>query len=163
MLRTKDIIGVTVCTVIIFFFLHLFKGLFAGEEGRIKQFIHEGQRAVESRNILKCSDLISKDYRDAYGNDRSTLIYAVRETFAYYERFKIIIEDMHIQLQEEQQKAEVEIAALIIGQTTNKEEESIFEGEKGRLKIDIVKEEGRWKLLTLEFYEPVKIMDRYIS
>jgi hypothetical protein len=162
MLREKNIIGINICAVIVFFFIILIKDFLAGEEGRIKKFISEGRAAIVSKNILKCSEMVAMHYSDANGMDRSSLIYAVRQSFQYYEKFKINIEDIQIKLGEDKQTAEVDITAMMVGQTTKDAEEYIFEGEKGHFAIDIVKEERRWKLLKLEFYEPVKIMGQLL-
>lgn len=135
----------------------------AGEEGRVRKFILEGQRAVEEKNILSCAKITSLNYRDKYGNDRQSLIYSARNVFGYYENILIHIESMDIKVDEAKDKAEVELVALIIGQTKQSGEEKILEGEKRGVKIKLVKEEGKWKVRELEFLEPVTIMGQNIG
>mgnify|MGYP001595466774 FL=1 len=144
---------------IAFFWL---RDILAGEEGRVRKFILRGKHAIESKDIFTCANMISHSYRDKYGNDRSSLIYAAKEFFNYYSKVFINIEKMNIKLDDTKKQADVEIAALMIGQTQQNSMEKILEGEKGRGRIKLIKEENKWKLAELEFYEQITIMGQNI-
>jgi len=141
----------------------LFQGVFVSEKGRVRNFILQGKRAVESKNILSCAAMVSSEYRDKYGNDRGSLIYLTRGTFDYYERFFINIESVDIALEADKQHADVFIVALVLGQTQNNNSERILEGEKGKFRVRLIKEAKKWRLLEVEFFGPLMIMGRNIS
>ena len=149
--------------LVIFIFYSWLQDIFFGEEVRVRKFILRGKNMVETKNILTCSNMISRDYHDKYGNDRDSLIYFTKEFFGYYRKIFGHIESMKIELDDAKKNSLVEIVALVVGQTQDENEEKILEGEKGRFRIRLVKEEQEWKLLELEFFEPIKLMDRYIS
>jgi hypothetical protein len=129
----------------------------------VRGFILEGKRVAESKNILACAGLISKDYFDKYGNDRQALVYIAKEVFAYYKTIIIGIDKMDIRLDESKTKAEVEIVALVLCQSKNNKTEKIFEGEKGRFKVRLVKEKGRWQLLEAGLLERMNIIGQTID
>jgi hypothetical protein len=140
-----------------------FQNIFSGEEGRIRKFILQGKRAAEARDILACAAMISTRYQDKYGNDRQNLIYSAKEFFNYYRQIFVNIESMEIEIDDTKMQASVEIMALVVGQTQESKSEKILEGEKGRFRIRLVKEDKKWHLLELEFFEPVTIMGQEIS
>jgi hypothetical protein len=135
--------------------------LFLSEEDRLRRFVWQGKKAVEAKSLLACSDLVSADYQDRYGNDRDRLIFVAREFFGYYRKIFVRIEKIEIDLNDSATEANVEIVALVIGQTGANRRETILEGEKGRFRIRVVKEDKSWKLAEIEFFEPAEIMDRY--
>ena len=106
--------------------------------------------------------MISQSYHDRYGNDRSSLIYAAKEFFAYYRKIFINIERMDIKLNDTKTQADVEIVALMIGQSQQNSTEKILEGEKGKARVRLIKEENKWKLAELDFYEQITIMGQNI-
>lgn len=137
--------------------------ILAGEEGRVRKFVLQGQRAIEAKNIFTCAELISRDYHDKYGNDRDSLLYAIKEVFGYYREISIHIESMKITLDESNTQASVEIVALVIGRTQQNNTEKILEGEKGQLRVKLVKKNKKWYLSEVEFFEPITIMGHDIS
>lgn len=154
-----SIIGV----VVFFVFYAQVLNILSGEKGRLRKFILKGKQAVESKNIFTCANMISKDYHDKYGNDRQSLIYATKEAFGYYSKISVHIDNMDIQLSDSKDEASVEIVALVVGQTQQDNAEKILEGEKGRFRVKLIKEEKVWKVLELEFFEPITIMGQNIS
>ncbi len=152
------IIGAVVVSIA-FFWL---QNILAGEEGRVRKFILRGKHACESKDIFACANMISQSYHDKYGNDRSTLIYAAKEFFNYYSKVFINIERMDIKLDGTKTLADIKIVALMIGQTQQNSMEKILEGEKGRGRIKLIKEENKWKLAEVEFYEQITIMGQNI-
>jgi len=152
------IIGAAVISIA-FFWL---RDVLAGEEGRVGKFILQGKRAVEARDILACANMISQTYHDKYGNDRSSMIYAAKEFFHYYSKVFINIEKMNIKMDNTKTRADVEIMVLMIGQTQENSTEKILEGEKGRGRIRLIKEENKWKLAEIDFYEQITIMGQNI-
>ncbi len=140
-----------------------FQGILSTEDGRVRKFILRGKKVVEAKNILACADMISTSYRDKYGNDRQTLIYAAKEFFNYYKNIFVNITSIDIKLDDSKIQASVEIVALVIGQSQQDNTEKILEGERGRFRIKLIKEEKKWYLLELEFFEPIPIMGENIS
>lgn len=125
-----------------------------------------GKKAVEAKNLLTCANMVSTDYKDKYGNDRQSLIYATKSFFAYYKDIFIHIEKMQITLDQTKTQADVEIVALIVGRSKDNKSEKILEGlegERDRFRIRLVKEEKQWRLLEIEFFEPLHIMGREVA
>lgn len=166
-LREKLKIFVWACVIgsTVFMLYHFMSGMLAGEEGRIRKFILRGKRAVEEKNIFAVSDMLSANYQDKYANSRSSLMYAARELFAYYQHTLINIEKIEIKLEESKEKATTEITALVIGQPKGRggPAEKILEGEKGKFRVRLIKEEKRWQVIELEFFEPLRIMGQEVS
>ena len=129
----------------------------------MRKFILRGRQAVESKNIVTCVNMISKDYHDKYGNDRQSLIYATKEVFGYYSKILVHINDMDIELNDSNTQANVKIMALVVGQTQVNNAEKILEGKKNGFRIKLIKEDKTWQLSELEFYEPITIMGQTIS
>lgn len=123
----------------------------------------QARKAVETKNILSCAEMISSDYHDKYGNDRQTLLYIFREAFGYYKQILVHIQSVDITLDESKVNASVEIAVLVVGRTKANGTEKILEGEKGKLKIGLVKEDKEWRLVGIESFEPITIMGQDIS
>lgn len=140
-----------------------FQDIFSGEQGRLRKFILQGKKAVVSKNIFTCADMISISYHDKYGNDRQSLIYATKEFFGYYKKILINIESMDIKLDDSKTQASIEITALVVGQNNQNNMEKILEGERSRFRVKLVKEEKKWHLLELEFFESISIMGQNIS
>jgi len=134
---------------------------FSGEEGRIRKFILQGKKSVESENIFSCADLVSMRYQDKYGNDRQGLIFATKEAFGYYKQISVDVKSMEINLDDSKTQASVEIRVSVVGWAQDKLEK-ILEGQKERIRIRLVKEDKKWHLLELEFHEPVTIMEQNI-
>jgi len=159
----KVYIWCTLVALVFCIFFVWFQDILSGEQGRVRKFILQGKRAVESKDIFTCANMISKAYQDKYGNDRQSLIYAAREFFDYYRRIFVNIESMEIKLDNAKMQASIEVVALVVGQTQANNAEKILEGEKGRFRIKLVKEDRIWHLLELEFFEPITIMGQNIS
>jgi hypothetical protein len=159
----KNHIRIGLGVLILAVFCLWFKFLFSSEEGRVRRFILEGKRASESKNILACASLISKDYSDKYNNDRQALIYIAKEVFAYYKTIIVGIDSMEIKLDDKKNGAEVEILALVLCQSKDNKTEKVFEGEKGRFRVKLIKEKGRWQLLEIELLERMSIMGQTID
>lgn len=124
----------------------------------MRRFILEGKKAVEEKNIFSCASMVANTYQDKYGNDRSSLIFAAKNFFSYYQSVFITIEKMEIRLNESRDKAEVEMVALILCRLQDNSVEHIFEKEKGRFMVRLVKQDKRWKLQEIEFMEEVSVM-----
>ncbi|MFH0738982.1 MAG: hypothetical protein V2A59_03880 [Candidatus Omnitrophota bacterium] len=137
--------------------------LFSSEEDRVRKFILEGKRSAESKNILACANVISQDYSDKYNNDRQTLIYIAKEAFTYYKDIIIGIDKIDIKLDESKNKATIEIVALVLCHSKDNKSEKVFEGDKGRFRIKLIKEKGKWQLLEVELLERITIMGQTIG
>jgi len=137
--------------------------IFSGEEGRVRKFVLQGKKVIEAKNILGIPQLIADDYHDKYGNDRQTLLYIFREVFGYYSQMLVHIESIEVSLDDSKTSASVEILALVIGKTAQNNTEKILEGEKGRMKLRLIKEDKIWKLQGVESFEAMTIMGQNIS
>ena len=137
--------------------------IFSGEEGRVRKFVLQGKKVIEAKNILGLTQLIADDYHDKYGNDRQTLLYIFREVFGYYSQMLVHIESIEVSLDDSKTSASVEILALVIGKTAQNNTEKILEGEKGRMKLRLIKEDKIWKLHGVESFEAMTIMGQNIS
>jgi hypothetical protein len=149
--------------VFILIFVIIFQDILSQEPARVRKFILNGKKCIEAKDIFSCAGMVSRDYHDKYGNDRDSLIYAAKEACAYYKDILIQIEDMEITLNSSKTEAEVEITALAVCKTQDNVPEKILQGDKGRFKARLAKESKRWKLVELEFYEPITIMGQNIS
>ena len=161
--KYKTYIWVILGALFLFILFNLFQEIISGERGRVRRFILQGKKAVETKNILACTEMISPDYHDKYGNDRQSLIYTAREVFGYYADIFVHIENIDIKLDDSKTEADVEVVALVVGRAQNNNTEKMFEGEKGRVKVRLVKKDKKWRLLELEFFEPITIMGQNIS
>lgn len=153
-------------SLIAFFAYNILQGVFGGEEGRVRKFIMTGKARIEKKNILGLSDMVSFDYKDKYGNDRSTLVYGAKNFVSYYKDVFINIESMDIKLNETNTEADVEVTALIIGRTGGPASETIgqgLEGEKDKFRLKLIKKEDGWKLLDMEFLQPINVMGETIG
>lgn len=146
-----------------FIFRILISGACLGERAKVYRFIVKGKSAVESKDILSCAGMISADYQDKYGYDRQSLIFSLREFFNYYGRISIKIQNFKISIDDDKMNADVEINALVLAHSGARELKKTLGVERGRLKARLVKEEGKWKLSEIEFYESVKITDEAMS
>ena len=142
----------------VFIVLGILQSMLQGEEARVRRVILRGRQAVEAKRIVDCATLVSTAYSDKYGYDRSMLIYLAKEAFNYYKSISIYIEDMTISVDRVKKEARAEVTATVLCQTQGGERENIFEGDRGRAKARFIKEDGAWKLLEVEFYEPVNVM-----
>ena len=143
----------------------LFSWIFAplaGEKGRVRKCIMEGRQAIETKNIFACSAMISENYHDKYGNDRAMVIYAAKETFSFYKKITIRIEKMEIRLNESKNEADGELVASILCQSEAGKTENIFEKEKGRFRLKLIKEDKKWYVTEVEFLEALSIVGKSI-
>jgi len=152
-----------VAAIILIAAYHWFQNVTQGEEGRVRQCILAAKKAVEEKNLFAIDDMISRSYQDTYGNDRESLLYGIKEVLDYYERIFISIESITISLDEAKTQAEAEVVAVAIGVDRQKNKESFFEGEKGRIKARFVKEENTWRLAEITFFEPMTLMGQTIA
>lgn len=136
--------------------------IFSGEEGRIRKFIQQGKKAVESKNMFSCADLVSMGYQDKYGNDRQGFIFAAKEVFDYYRQISVDIKSMEIKLNDSKTQADLEMRVSLSGWVQDKLEK-ILEGENERIRLRLFKEDKKWHLLELEFHGPVMIMEQNIN
>lgn len=153
-------------SLVAFFAYNILRDVFGGEEARVRKFIMTGKACIEKKNMLGLSDMISFDYKDKYGNDRMTLVYGAKNFITYYKDVFINIESMDIKLNEAETEAEVEVTALIIGRTGAGASEGIgqgLEGEKDKFRLKLIKKEDGWKLLDLEFLQPINVMGETIG
>lgn len=136
---------------------------FFSEERQVRRFIEKGRLAAQAKDLFACQEMLSPDYRDRYGFDRDSLLYTLREAFRYYQRVIIRIEEMKVFLDESSAVAQVEVTASAFGQTRAEGLRPVFEGERGKGRIKLIKDKGSWKLQEVEFYQPLTLMGQTIS
>jgi len=159
----KSYIRIGLVALLAFFLFRGLQSLFQGEEGRVRKFIFEGKRAIQAKNILSCASMVAEAYEDKYGNDRRSLIFAAKNFFSYYQGIFIKIEKMEIKLNESRDKARVDMVALVLCRLQDNTAEHIFEKEKGRFMVKLVKKDRDWKLQEIEFLEEISLMGRKVS
>lgn len=162
----KIYLWAVVISLAAYFAYNILSDVFGGEQARIKKFIMTGKARIEKKNLLGISDMVSFNYKDKYGNDRATLVFGVKSFVSYYKDVFINIESVDIKLNEAKTGADVEVIALIIGRTGQGTSETIMqglEGEKDKFRLRLVKEEDGWKLLEMEFLQPVNVMGETIG
>ena len=161
--KYKSYIKSIALALVIFVAYLWIQDIFSGEEGRVRKFVLQGKKVIEAKNILGLTQLIADDYHDKYGNDRQTLLYIFREVFGYYSQILVHIESIEVSLDDSKTSASVEILALVIGKTAQNNTEKILEGDKGAIKLRLIKEEKIWKLQGVESFEAMTIMGQNIS
>ncbi|MDD5270247.1 MAG: hypothetical protein PHE80_03555 [Candidatus Omnitrophica bacterium] len=159
-------IWAVVISSVAYFGFNLARDIFGGEEAKVRKFIMQGKSRLEKRDIIGLSEMVSADYKDKYGNDRVTVVYGAKTFLAYYRDVFINIEKTDIVLNEAKDTAEAEVVALIIGKTKDGRSDSIMEGlegEKDKFRLNLRKEENGWKLLEIEFLQPLNIMGERVG
>lgn len=147
-----------------FFIFYLFaQGFFPGEEARVKRVILAGRRAIEARDIFACAEMTSRQYHDTYGNDRSSIIYIGKNVFDYYPTIIIYIESMDISVSKDRTRADVRVQATAVGKSRDDRQENILEKGKGHFLVRLAKEDKKWRVTELEFFDPVGIMGQEVS
>lgn len=155
-----------VVSSVAYFGFNLARDMFGGEEAKVRKFIMQGKSRFEKRDFIGLSDMVSADYKDKYGNDRMTVVYGAKSFLAYYKDIFINIERADITLNEGKDAAEAEVVALIIGKTKDGRSDSIMEGlegEKDKFRLKLRKEENGWKILEIEFLQPLNIMGEKVG
>ncbi len=153
-------------SAVAYFGFNLARDIFGGEEARVRKFIMQGKSRVEKKDIIGLSDMVSADYKDKYGNDRMTLVYGAKSFLAYYKDIFINIEKSDISLNDAGDTAAAEVTALIIGKTKEGKSDTIMEGlegEKDKFRLKLKKEKDGWKLLEIEFLQPLNIMGERVG
>ncbi len=149
----RVLIGI-LCAAAIFFLLRV---VFCPPECQVRNFILSGKKVVEARNILSGASMIYANYYDKYGNERDSMVYCIRKAFAYYKSIRIRILKMDIKLDGSKSKAEVEVESSVICRG-EQGIERIFKGDKGRVRLVIIKENKKWFLAEVEFLDAATIM-----
>jgi hypothetical protein len=157
-----------VISSVAYFGFNLARDIFGGEEAKVRKFIMQGKARLEKKDIIGLSEMVSDNYKDKYGNDRMTLVYGAKSFLAYYKDIFINIEKTDIKLNETKDatQAEAEVTALMIGKTKEGKSDSIMEGlegEKDKFLLKLIKEKNGWKLLEMEFLQPLNIMGEKVG
>lgn len=135
-----------------------YTGILSSQEGRVRHFIAKAEKIMEDRNTVACTDLVAKNYQDKYGNNYEDVIATAHEFFNYYREISIKINKMTITFNEAKTESNLEIYAQVIAKDASGTEEKILDGEKDRFRLKLNKEDKKWKLTEIEFYEKIDIM-----
>jgi hypothetical protein len=149
-LSRKYTIGLIVIIVCGIAFPHI-KMLIEGDRGKIKRIIYAARRATEKEDAFKCISFVSTVYDDEYGNNRQSLFLIAKDFFEYYDTITVGIQDLTIAVEEE--RAEAELKARIIGQTPEREQANVFETEIILFRVYFKLEKTGWKVVRMEFLE----------
>ncbi len=162
-INIRFIINFVLGALVIYCLVFWLVDFLSGEAGRIKKFINRGKRAVEACDILASANVISRSYQDKYGNQKQTLVYVIKNVYSRYSPIFIDIQNMDIKINQDNLGAAVEIKALVIGENRQNAKEKILEGEKGRFRLSLVKEEGKWLVVEIEFLESLPLVEQAIG
>ncbi len=125
--------------------------LLEGENGRLKRAIYKAKRFAERENIIGLTNHISLNYYDEFGNDRRSLLFITKSFFDEYKNILILIDTLEIKIEGED--AIVHIEAIVYWQE-NVSSDIIYDTVE--VKAGFKKEQKRWKIIELEFFEPEK-------
>jgi len=146
----------TACTTFvvalgIFIIIRVMATALGGEEGRLTKTIHKAKRLAERENIVGLRDFISADYSDELGNDRRSLLFIAKNFFDEYRNILILIDALKIAIDEK--KAVADIEATVYWQEKTSQN---INYDTAKVKASFKKEENRWKLIELRFFEEEK-------
>ena len=141
--QIRNYIKIYLWAVVTYFGYNLIQDVFGGEPARIKKFIMTGKARLEKKNLLGISDMVSFNYKDKYGNDRSAIVFGAKSFVSYYKDIFINIESVDIKLNGAKTEADVEVVALIIGRTGQGASETIMQGLEGEKDKFRLKQIGR--------------------
>jgi len=128
-----------------------------GDEGRIRRVIYAGVLAVEKGDALRCISFVSTSYADPYGNDKASLFKVIMQVFRDFKSFKIDIKKIRIETEEAGGQAEISFKCYF-----KKPGQDQFYYDTGRLKVSLRKEEGRWRVNSME-YQGAKELESLFS
>ena len=137
------ILSVVVVAIIVYAGLRV---LGENEESRIRKVINTAVLAVEKNDTLRCASLVSGAYEDKYGNSKLTLLRIVQEIFNEYKDFKVVIKQMNIEIKDNASSADVAFTSYF-----KQAGESQIYYDSGKIKVGLIKEDGRWRIHNLEY------------
>lgn len=140
------ILAITIC---VFFSIHIIAILLEGEAGHLKKTIYKCKRLTEKEDILGLAGYISPDYHDELGNDKRSLLVVARSLFSEYRNVLISIDKLMPYIEKQNATAQVQVTVYW---RENISEEIFYDRVKAEAKFQ--KEQGRWKLIELKFFEP---------
>lgn len=112
-----------------------------GPDEAVRAVLIAAEKAAETRDVGAAMELVSKDFRDAEGNDRAQLQQFVRGYFALNPRIELIVHEESVEFPEPN-RARIELRIVQVGGRRG------LDGE--RFTIELVDESGAWHLLRVE-------------
>jgi hypothetical protein len=112
-----------------------------GPDEAVRAVLIAAEKAAETRDVGAAMDLVSKDFRDAEGNDRAQLQQFVRGYFALNPRIELIVHEESVEFPEPN-RARLALRIVQVGGRRG------LDGE--RFTIELVDESGAWRLLRVE-------------
>ena len=136
--------------VVILLGRYLFGMMGLTEKDRVLQTIDRATEAVQKTSMLKLREIISKDYKDGSGKDRSQILTMAQLYFRGNASVEIIRMDSSVQFPEKD-TAQVDLRVQVIGLEDGRlshglTNDSIL-GEKYELLLK--KEDGDWKITSV--------------
>jgi hypothetical protein len=119
------------------------------DEKRVLLQIETLSRLVESGNLLSLDNAIAADYRDDWGNDKRTLMLAVRALRQQYRDIEIHRSRAVVRIAGN--IATADFHAHVTGRAAN---DTRAEGERGDYRITFRRIAGDWKLSGVTRREP---------
>ena len=121
---------------------------FVSEETRIKRVIARGEQAVEEGNLLKLEGVLTADYSDQYGLDKSSALGAVRQFRTQYPSVFIHISDLAITVGDDRQTAQATLIARVLAGPA--EDPAATEIRNERLRVHLRQTDQGWKVFRVE-------------
>ena len=78
--------------------LILYSFFFTSAETRIARAIQKGQRAFNNKHLFNVAVLVSHEYKDDYGFDKSSLVGTVQQFFRDHEKIDVEIRSLQIEV-----------------------------------------------------------------
>ncbi|MBN1239507.1 MAG: hypothetical protein JXB36_13470 [Gammaproteobacteria bacterium] len=113
----------------------------AGPEQELRELIAEAEDAAEARDTGHFRDLLSRDYLDARGRTRDDLIGGLRAYFLTHQRVEILTRVEEIEIRKD------EVARVVLGVVSMSRSGGRFGGDVERIELELVREDGDWRII----------------
>ncbi|MBI5873925.1 MAG: hypothetical protein HZB36_07315 [Candidatus Omnitrophica bacterium] len=116
------------------------------DESRIRKVVYAGALGVEREDAAKCASLISDSYLDKYGNNKLSFLKLVSELFREYQDFKVDIKQLNVDIKDADAFVDIGFRCYF-----KKALEAKVYYDDGKLKLNLKKDSGRWKIESVEY------------
>lgn len=117
-------------------------------EEEIRALVREAELAVEERQVDDFARLISSRYGDAHGNDKDELLRMLRLQMIRNQVIYLLVRVSDIRVRDELSAAATVRVAMAGGPLETFEDLGRLGAELYRFDIDLVKESGKWRIIT---------------
>lgn len=139
--------------VVYFLGRYLFSSLWVTEESRILEVVTDARDAVQDKSLFKFQSVLSSDYKDASGLDRSTMTRLATAYFRSQDSVSILILGSDVQIEgEDEDQAVVDLTLQVIGQSGGSISRGLTDnslmGEGYTIRLR--KERTGWKIMAVD-------------